>query len=94
MDFETMKDVPLIIWLSDLGREDADKIGGKNASLGEMIRNLREAGIRVPDGFATTATAYWQFIDANDLRQKIAERIGELKDDRSNLDTVERPSAS
>jgi pyruvate,water dikinase len=88
MGFETMTDMPLIIWLSDLGRKDADKVGGKNASLGEMISSLGEAGIRVRGGFATTATAYWQFIDANGLREKISEQLGRLKDDRSNLDAI------
>jgi pyruvate,water dikinase len=83
-----MTDAPLVLWLSDIGRKDGDKVGGKNASLGEMIRSLREAGIRVPGGFATTATAYWLFIDANGLREKIADQLGKLKDDRSNLDAV------
>jgi pyruvate,water dikinase len=81
-----MTDAPLVLWLADLSRKDGDKVGGKNASLGEMIRSLHEAGVRVPGGFATTATAYWQFIDANELRDK--KRLGELKDDRSNLDAV------
>ena len=83
-----MTDAPLVLSLSDLGRKDGDKVGGKNASLGEMISGLREAGIRVPGGFATTASAYWQFIDANGLREKIPDRLGKLKDDRSNLGAV------
>jgi pyruvate, water dikinase len=83
-----MTDVPLVLWLSDVSRQDGDKVGGKNASLGEMISSLREAGIRVPAGFATTATAYWEFIDANELREKISNQLGKLKDDRSNLDAV------
>jgi pyruvate, water dikinase len=53
-----------------------------------MIRSLRAGGIRVPDGFATTAAAYWQFIDDNDLREKIAQQLTKLKDDRSNLDGI------
>lgn len=67
------EDAPLICWLSDLGRGDADRVGGKNASLGEMIGALREAGIRVPGGFATTASAYWRFLAANGL-PRCAER--------------------
>jgi phosphoenolpyruvate synthase/pyruvate phosphate dikinase len=55
----------------DIGAADVPTVGGKNASLGEMIGGLREAGIRVPDGFATTAEAYWEFLEANDLREKI-----------------------
>jgi pyruvate,water dikinase len=83
-----MTDAPLVLWLSDLSRKDGDQVGGKNASLGEMIRNLREAGIRVPDGFATSAAAYWQFIDANDLREKLADELGRLEDDYRNVDAV------
>ena len=83
-----MTDATLILWLTELGRKDGDKVGGKNASLGEMISRLREAGIRVPGGFATTATAYWQFIDANALREKISDQLGKLEDDRSNLGAV------
>ncbi len=83
-----MNDAPLIRWFSDLNRDDGDQVGGKNASLGEMIASLRSAGIRVPDGFATTASAYWQFIDANDLRDRITETLGELNEDRSNLQDV------
>jgi len=83
-----MTDAPLVLWLSELGRKDGDKVGGKNASLGEMISSLREAGIRVPGGFATTATAYWQFIDANGLREKISDQLGRLENDRSNLGVV------
>jgi pyruvate,water dikinase len=71
-----MTDVPLILWLSDLGQQDSDKVGGKNASLGEMISSLRERRMRVPDGFATTAAAYWRFIDGNELREKIAQQLG------------------
>ncbi len=51
-------------WFEDLNVEDLSRVGGKNASLGEMIRMLKDEGIRVPDGFATTAEAYrdikWQ----------------------------------
>ncbi len=74
--------------LEDLGRDDAGVVGGKNASLGEMIQRLRGAEVRVPSGFATTADAYWRFLDDNDLRQTIAEEIGKLKGDRSNLAAV------
>ena len=65
-----------VAWLSELSGEDVAVVGGKNASLGEMLRDLGEAGIRVPDGFATTAEAYWELVDANDLREKIG---GELE---------------
>ncbi|MGH8746775.1 MAG: PEP/pyruvate-binding domain-containing protein, partial [Burkholderiales bacterium] len=51
---------------------DLDQVGGKNASLGEMIGGLAQAGIRVPGGFATTAQAYREFLAANDLDRRIA----------------------
>ncbi|MCK3781052.1 phosphoenolpyruvate synthase [Ensifer sesbaniae] len=63
--------VASIIWFEDVTRRDIASVGGKNASLGEMISGLSAHGIKVPGGFATTAQAYWNFIDANDLRAPI-----------------------
>ncbi|TVR25880.1 MAG: phosphoenolpyruvate synthase [Ilumatobacter sp.] len=68
----------LIRWFDDLSSGDTDEVGGKNASLGEMVAELGSFGIRVPRGFATTASAYWEFLDANDLRSEIAARIDDL----------------
>lgn len=51
-----------IIWLQDLGIADVAAVGGKNASLGELLRALGAAGVRVPRGFATTAQAYRNFL--------------------------------
>jgi len=50
---------------------DVERVGGKNASLGEMIANLADAGVQVPGGFATTADAYWAFLDESGLRERI-----------------------
>ena len=50
-----------VLWFSELGLSDLDQVGGKNASLGEMVRNLASAGVKVPGGFATTADAYRLF---------------------------------
>ena len=69
------KDDNLTVPLSGVGNSDVARVGGKNASLGEMIQHLQEAGIRVPGGFATTADAYWQFLDSNDLRQRISDKL-------------------
>ncbi len=80
-----MSEKPLIIWLNELRREDGAKVGGKNSSLGEMIANLESQGIAVPGGFATTADAYWHYVDSNDLRAKIAGTMQDLKSDHSNL---------
>jgi pyruvate,water dikinase len=64
-----------VAWLKDLRLKDLDEVGGKNASLGEMIGGLAAAGIRVPGGFATTAAAFREFLSANGLEQRIAERL-------------------
>jgi pyruvate,water dikinase len=58
-----------------LSAEDIPRVGGKNASLGEMIGALKDSGIRVPDGFATTADTYWRFLDANDLLAHIQSEL-------------------
>ena len=58
-----------IRWFSDLTNKDVEVVGGKNASLGEMIGTLKEKGVRVPDGFATTAEAYWQFLTPNRFKK-------------------------
>jgi pyruvate,water dikinase len=61
--------------LESVSSEDIDEVGGKNASLGEMIGNLVGRGVRVPDGFAITATGYRRFVDANGLVAGIRERL-------------------
>lgn len=66
-------------WFETLTAEDVATVGGKNASLGEMIRSLTRQGIRVPDGFATTARAYRDFLAANDLSERIAEQLAALR---------------
>ncbi len=58
-------------WFNDVGIDDVGLVGGKNASLGEMYRELADRGVRVPNGFATTAAAYRRFLAANDLEDKI-----------------------
>jgi pyruvate, water dikinase len=78
-------------WLKDLRMADLDKVGGKNASLGEMIGGLAQAGIRVPGGFATTAEAYRAFLAGNGLDQRIAERLERL--DPTNVEALEKCGA-
>ncbi len=70
----------LIRWLKDLNDDDVPQVGGKNASLGEMVRNLRDRGIRIPGGFATTATAYRLFLEESGLTSEIREELRELED--------------
>jgi pyruvate,water dikinase len=67
-----------VIPFSQLRMTDVESVGGKNASLGEMLSQLAEEGIRVPDGFATTAQAFREFLRANDLEHRIAERLRQL----------------
>ena len=69
-----------VAWLKDLRLTDLPQVGGKNASLGEMIGALAAAGIRVPGGFATSADAYREFLRAGGLEQRIAKRIAGLKE--------------
>lgn len=75
-------------WLEQLGADDAPVVGGKNASLGEMIRALKEEGIRVPDGFATTAAAYWEFLQANDLEKQIQAHLEQWERGVASLERV------
>lgn len=67
-----------VIGLDALGMGDLEHVGGKNASLGEMISNLTEAGVRVPGGFATTADAYRDFLAEDDLAERINARLATL----------------
>ncbi|MEW6168163.1 MAG: phosphoenolpyruvate synthase [Pseudomonadota bacterium] len=67
-----------VLWYSELGMADVEIVGGKNASLGEMIRNLAESGVSVPNGFATTAAAYREFLAYENLAGRIKEMLGDL----------------
>ena len=67
-----------IIWFEHLRMKDVNEVGGKNASLGEMISQLHNQGIRVPGGFATTASAYKKFLIENNLKQKIDDLLSTL----------------
>jgi pyruvate,water dikinase len=77
-----------IRWFENLTSDDVSMVGGKNASLGEMIRSLKDEGVRVPDGFATTAEAYRKFLDANQLNEKIKSHLSELDSEKNPLEKV------
>ena len=81
-----MSDQQRVIPFECLRMGDIERVGGKNASLGEMISELQDAGIRVPGGFATTAFAFREFLAHNDLEARIAARLEALDvDDVSEL---------
>ena len=67
-----------VIWFENLRMTDVERVGGKNASLGEMISQLTEKGVRVPGGFATTAEAYRAFLAHNGLSKRISEALKQL----------------
>lgn len=86
---------PYTLPYSSIGLTDLPLVGGKNASLGEMLRMLSRAGVsqdlavRVPDGFAITVDAFWDFVDGNHLRPLIEQSLAELdRTDFSNLNDV------
>ena len=72
------KDQSYILWFQDLGMADVPRVGGKNASLGEMISKLTQAGLRVPGGFATTAEAFRDYLSHNELDARINETLTKL----------------
>ncbi|NII73697.1 pyruvate,water dikinase [Dyella sp. SG562] len=65
----------LVLWLDSLRMTDLGKVGGKNASLGEMIGNLAKLGVSVPGGFATTADAFQQYLDKSGVAKRIQARL-------------------
>ena len=74
-----------VVWFEEVRRADVGRVGGKNSSLGEMVQTLQPKGIRIPPGFATTAEAYWDYVEANGLREKITDQLGLLAAGRASL---------
>src|SRR6185312_4910296 len=68
----------LVLWLDQLRMTDLAKVGGKNASLGEMIGNLAKLGVSVPGGFATTADAFREYLEKSGLADRIQKRLASL----------------
>src|SRR5690606_6600137 len=87
-EFAMSRDTAYVRWFEDLGAGDVPEVGGKNASLGEMIRHLRPLGVRIPAGFATTAHAYRTFISAHGIDDEIRSRVSDLHEGRSTLQEV------
>ena len=80
--------MPLVMWFEEVGSGQVSVVGGKNASLGEMVRHLSKEGVQIPAGFATTAEAYWRFVESNQLRQSIAAQLGDLASGKAPLAEV------
>jgi len=74
-----------VLWLDAVNNGDIDRVGGKNASLGELIGNLKSKGIRVPDGFAITAAAYRTILETNDLEPKIQKELDKYAQEKQSL---------
>lgn len=78
----------LIRFFEDLRIEDVPLVGGKNASLGEMIHSLREKEVAVPGGFATTSKAYWDFVEANNLKPELESLLKKLESGQRPLQEI------
>ncbi|WP_199612017.1 phosphoenolpyruvate synthase [Flocculibacter collagenilyticus] len=78
-----------VLWYQDLGMGDVNRVGGKNASLGEMISNLANAGVEVPGGFATTSHAFNEFLEQSGLNEKIHTILDTL-----DVDDVQKLAAA
>ncbi len=81
-----------IVWLKDIGMTDIERVGGKNASLGEMIGSLANAGVTVPGGFASTAAAYREFLANNALADRINAQLAQL--DVNDVDALAETGAT
>src|SRR5689334_22581118 len=81
----------LVLWLDQLRLSDLGQVGGKNASLGEMIGNLAKLGVSVPSGFATTALAFQRFIAQSGLAKRIHDKLEGLNVD--DIDTLTKAGA-
>ncbi len=79
-----------IAWFDAIGMDDLPRVGGKNASLGEMVRALSAEGVRVPDGFAVTTDAYHAFVGNNDLAEPLRQAVQRMHDGECTLDDAGR----
>ena len=75
-------------YFNEIILSDLPKVGGKNASLGEMFQNLSDKGIAVPNGFALTADAYWKFIEHNNLKDRLTKVLSTL--DTTNFSNLNK----
>lgn len=78
-------DKTYIRWFDELGAGDVARVGGKNASLGEMVCSLKKEGVHVPGGFATTAEAYQQYVSENRIETAMRNQIEAMKNGKASL---------
>ncbi len=83
-----LKQSASILRLADVGMRDVELVGGKNASLGEMIQNLAKSGVNIPDGFVITVRAYDEFIRYNNLDEKIRQLVGAI--DHTSVESLRK----
>ena len=79
---------PYIRWLEEINMDNLQEVGGKNASLGALVQNLKSEGIRVPDGSASTAQAYWDILENNDLQDSFRQTFDDLRQRKIMLQQV------
>ena len=77
-----------VVWLSATGRDDVALVGGKNASLGEMIAGLASKGISVPDGFATTTAVYRELVETAHLQARLDDALASYRSGATDLAAV------
>src|SRR5690242_10162852 len=91
MTMDQPRDQKFILWFNELRNTDVKLVGGKNASLGEMYSLLTPQGVRIPNGFAVTAAAYFYFLEKADIRTKIKNILSDL--DTSNIRNLQTRGA-
>jgi len=76
---ETSRDKKFVLWFNEIGIKDVPLVGGKNASLGEMYRNLVKKGVNIPNGFAISAYSYFYLLEKTGAKTKLKNILGSLK---------------
>jgi pyruvate,water dikinase len=82
-----------VLWFEQIRLDDLPRVGGKNASLGEMYQTLTERGVKIPNGFALTSAAYWHFIDKSHLRDRMRALLARV-DEHSDVRTLQETGES
>ena len=83
----SMSTAKYIRWFAEIRNEDVASVGGKNASLGEMYQDLTKVGVKIPNGFAITADAYWRVVKTGDVIDRLRDNLADL--DKTSLSNLE-----